>query len=97
MSKFDYTGLVDDDGFDSMFIANSARYNVRDVLELFNREYSDRDDFREPTEDDVEKRYCIHRIGASLEWPNGHYVLTDDGERGSFPVWVIDFRWLRQR
>jgi len=103
MAKFDYMAFGYSPGDSDMFVANAKMYSTEETVELCKSEYDYKflgkralhPDFRKPTPDDVQDAYCAFRFGLSPEWPDGCYTLVGEGERGAFPVHVIDFERLR--
>ena len=90
-------------GDSDMFVANAKTHSAMETAELCKSEYdykfrSDEKrgpNYREPTPDDVMGAHCAFRFGLSSERPDGCYVLVGEGERGAFPIHVIDFEKLR--
>ncbi len=102
MSRFDFMGFGYDGGRDEMFVAHAKKYTPEQTVELCTREYAHRfsqqwgTKLREPTVNDVIESHCAFRFGVSSEWPDGCYTFVGQNEPGSFPVYVIDFKGLKE-
>lgn len=104
MSSFDFMWFGYDG--DEMFVAHAKKYSAAETVELCMQEFEylfqdhkiayewEAKGMRRPTVADVHGAHCAFRFGVSSEFPNGCYTIVEDGERGSFPVWVIDFSEL---
>lgn len=110
MNNFEFSGFNTGGGFDSLFVLNATKYTKQQAVELCKREYEHRfkDDgffskrgirpLRVPTEADVEEKYCAFRLGFDFDedYTRGCYTLVNKGDRGAFPVLVIDFENLEK-
>jgi len=102
MSKFDYGDFGDGD-CDTEFVAHAKKYTKEEVIKLFviQDEWNmERYGLRKPTVADIREdtvRYypIAPEFYFNVEKGEPTYGFTTKGERGSFPVWVIDFDNLK--
>ena len=98
MSKFDYMNFSDGDS-DIEFVVNAKKFTKKQALEFFKEENEgceDRLNFDKLNIDIIKEktvRYYPKYPGYSgFDSDNeGGYTYCGKGERGSFPVWVIEF------
>src|SRR5690554_7236853 len=102
MSKFDYENF-NDGSTDVEFVVHAKKYNKEQAIELllaendwrFNSKYCNGDLLRVPTPKDVVRRN-VRWYPTAPEWcgydndGKGCYTYCAKGEKGSFPVWVIE-------
>ncbi|GAB6170585.1 hypothetical protein JCM15765_00630 [Paradesulfitobacterium aromaticivorans] len=108
MSKFDYMNFSDGSR-STEFVTNAKIFTKEQTIELcvsendwrFEPEYCDGNLLRKPNIEDVVQRYVRWYVKVP-EWcgyddnnGGGCYTFCKEGERGSFPVWVIEFEELR--
>jgi hypothetical protein len=107
MSKFDYMNFSDGIS-DIEFVANAITYTKEQTIELclaendwrFDPKFCDGNLLRKPTTDDIFQRHVRWYIRAP-EWcgfdddGKGCYTYCKAGQKGSFPVWVIEFEKLQ--
>lgn len=107
MSKFDYMNF-NDGSHDSDFVAHAKKYTKEETIDLcmvendhkFTEKYCNGRLHRKPTITDVKEatvryypkvpEYC------GCDSDGGCYTYCKKGERGSFPVWVIEFEGLKE-
>lgn len=105
MSDFKFMSFGYDAGDHDMFVAHAKKYTATETVDLCKREFEylfrnrriagkEVKALREPTIHDVCNDYCAFRFGM-YGWPGGCYTFVSNKERGSFPVWVIDFSVLK--
>ncbi len=101
MSKFDYMNF-NIDGWDTGFVAHAKKYSKEDVIDFFINVENDwrMGGFkRKPTVDDIEEKtvrwYPTVPEGCGYDGEGGCYSYCNKGERGSFPVWVIEFEKIK--
>ena len=106
MSKYEY-GNFSDGGSDLEFVAHAKKFTKEKVVELciqendhrFMAEYCNGRLHKEPTIEDITERtvryYPVVPEFCGYDGDNGCYTYCKKGERGSFPVWVIEFEKLR--
>lgn len=106
MSKYDY-GNFSDGGRDIEFVVHAKKFTKEDAVRLciqendhkFMEEYCNGKLHREPTTEDVieltVRWYPVVPGFCGFDRNRGCYTYCDKGERGSFPVWVIEFKKLR--
>ena len=106
MSKFDYFNFHDG-SWDTEFVAHAKKFTKEETIELcvkendwkFDKEHCNGKLHRKPTIDDVIERtvrwYPKVPEFCDIDSDNGCYSYCKKGERGSFPVWVIEFEQLR--
>lgn len=100
MSQFDF--MLFSGGYLPEFVCHAKKYTKEEVVELCKGEHGDdfQQDrrFREPLESDITEAYVRYYVKCP-EWcgyeaDEGCYTYCDEGVRGSFPVWVIDYEKL---
>jgi hypothetical protein len=102
MAKFDYMNF-----FDIEFIAHAGKYTEEQAISLciqendwkFKPNYCNGKLLRVPTICDVKLRYVrwYVKVPDFCEYDDnegGCYMYCKAGERGNFPVWVIEFAKL---
>lgn len=105
MSKFDYMNF-NINGYDTEFVAHAKKYNEEQTIELciqendwrFKPEYCRGNVLRIPTINDVKLkhvRWYVKTPDFCGSIGHGCYTYCKAGERGSFPVWVIEFSKLQ--
>lgn len=101
MSKFDYMSFSG--GRDTEFVAHSKKYSMEETIVLCLGENDWRFEsggLREPTVEDIEERTVRYYVrvpeNCGYDVEGGCYSFCNKGDRGSFPVWTIDFSSLRQ-
>jgi hypothetical protein len=103
MAKFDYCNF--NDGIrDTEFVVHAKKYTKEEAIDLclqenywiFNEEYRGGKPLRKPTLDDVIIRHVRHYVEAPyfVDWDGAVYTYCPANEKGSFPVWVIEFEEL---
>jgi hypothetical protein len=106
MAKFDYMNFSID-GWDTEFVSHAKKYTKEQAIELciaendwrFKPEYCNGRLLRVPTVDDVKTRHVRWYIRAPEscgydDSGRGCYTYCKAGEKGSFPVWVVEFAKL---
>jgi len=106
MSKFDYCNF-NDGSYDIEFVSHARKYTKDQAIDLcfaendwrFDKRYCDTvDPLRIPTVNDVEcksVRYYPGGLESCFADDGGPiYSYCKQGQRGSFPVWVISFSRL---
>ena len=100
MAKFDYTNFSDG-SYDIEFVVNANKFSKEEVLDLFAEENGwklEGGELREPKLEDIVQR-SVRWYVRSPYWCDyegeGIYSYCMKGERGSFPVWVIEFEKLK--
>lgn len=105
MSKFDYMNFSD--GRNTEFVVHANKYTKEEAIELciqendykFMEEYCGNQLHRHPTPKDVKERavryYPVIPEFCGCDDEGGCYTFCKKGERGSFPVWVIEFEQLK--
>ncbi len=95
MSNFDYMNFSD--GWDTEFVAHAKKFTKEEALNLFEieNEHLFSEGYRKPTIEDITER-AVRWYPRVPEWcdydgDGGCYTYCKKGERGSFPVWVIEF------
>ena len=106
MSKFDYMNFGIG-GWDTEFVAHAGKYTEEQVVNLciqendwrFKPNYCNGNLLRVPTICDVKLRYARWYVKTpqNCEYDDGKgcYSYCKAGQKGSFPVWVIDFYKLK--
>ena len=98
MSKFDYFNFSDG-SWDVEFVVHAKKFTKDEVLELFivENKHLFNEGYRKPNVDDIVEKtvrwYPIAPEGCDFE--DGCYSYCKKGERGSFPVWTIEFEELK--
>lgn len=97
MSQFDSMCFSGGYGF-GQFVVNAKKHTKEEVLELYKAEgdYPDRVGFRKPTLEDIHESFVAYRFTDSPEFEGAFYTFVEEGSRGSFPVWVIDYDELKE-
>ena len=100
VAKFDYVNF-NDGSYDIEFVVNANKFNKEQTLDLFAEENTwklEEGILREPTLEDIVQRSARWYV-KSPYWCDyegeGIYSYSRKGERGSFPVWVIEFEKLK--
>ena len=99
MSKFDYMNFTDGSWYIE-FVVHAKKFSKREAIDLFMIENENlfSEGYRKPTIDDVVERtvrwYPIAPEGCDFD--GGCYSYCNREERGSFPVWVIEFEKLKR-
>lgn len=105
MSKFDYMNFSDGN-HDIEFVAHANKFTKEETVELclqendwrFDGEYCNGNLLREPTIEDIKedtvRYYPTVPEFCGYDGESGCYTYCNKGERGSFPVWVIEFETL---
>lgn len=99
MAKFDYMNFYG--GKDTEFVVHAKSFTKEQAVELFIHEnITEYSKLRTPTVGDVSER----RVRYFVSWPSqcnsgefdsaGGYSYCGN-DKGSFPVWVIEFNGLR--
>lgn len=100
MAKFDYCNF--NDGIrDTEFVAHAKNFTKEEAIDLclqendyrFDQEYCEGKPLRKPTLDDVIMRHVRYYVKAPefVDWDGDVYMYCPANQRGSFPVWVIEF------
>lgn len=101
MSKFDYMNF-NIDGWDTELVVNAKKFSKEEAVVIFMIENAHilETARRKPTIEDVTER-TVRWYPRVPDWcsydgdeDNGCYSYCRSGERGSFPVWVIEFELL---
>lgn len=98
LSRFDYMNFTDG-SWDFEFVAHAKKFSKIETLNLFmiENEHLFSEGCRKPTIDDVKEAtvrwYPIAPDDCDLE--GGCYSYCKRNERGSFPVWIIEFEKLK--
>lgn len=106
MSKFDYMNFSVD-GYDTEFVVHAKKFTKEQAIELciqendwrFKKEYCLGKVLRKPTIEDVKEK-TVRWYVRTPEFcgfddnERGCYTYCKKGEKGSFPVWVIEFNAL---
>lgn len=102
MAKFDYFNFSDG-SWDTEFVAHAKKYSKNEILELcikendwkFKKEHCNGRFHRTPTIADIKERtvrwYPKVPEFCGVDSEGGCYSYCKREERGSFPVWVIEF------
>ncbi len=99
MSKFDCMNFSDGCR-DIEFVSHAKKFSKRETIDLFMIENKNlfSEGYRKPTLEDVRERavryYPVAPEGYGFD--GGCYSYCKPGEKGSFPVWVIEFEPLRK-
>ncbi len=102
MSKFDYMNF-NDGSYDIEFVAHAKKYTKLDAIELCMAENDWKFDsgcnpLRKPTVNDILERTVRYYPSVPdhcfFDGEGGCYTYCNRNERGSFPVWVIEFAKL---
>lgn len=106
MSKFDYMNFTDG-SWNIEFVVHAKKFSKEEAVNLciqendsmFIEKYCDGKLHRKPTLEDVRERtvryYPIAPESCGYDGDGGCYSYCKSGEKGSFPVWVIEFEPLR--
>jgi hypothetical protein len=107
MSKFDYMNFSVG-GYDTEFVAHAGKYTEEQAINLciqendwrFKPNYCNGNLLRVPTICDVKLRYARWYVKTPDfcgydDDGRGCYSYCKAGQKGSFPVWVIDFYKLK--
>jgi len=100
MSKFDYMNFTDG-CWDIEFVVHAKKFSKRETIDLFMIENKNlfSEGYRKPTLEDVRGRavryYPVAPEGCDFDGDRGCYSYCKSGEKGSFPVWVIEFETLK--
>ena len=107
MSKFDYMNF-NVDGWDTEFVTHAKKFSKIETLDLFIAENDWRFDekycngtlLRKPTISDIKERtvrwYPKIPEDCGYDGEGGCYSYCNREERGSFPVWIIEFEELKE-
>ena len=94
MSKFDFMNFTDVSG-NIDFVVHAKKFSKREAIDLFIENLFS-EGYRKPTLEDVRERAVrYYRIAPGSCNYDGFYSYCKSGEKGSFPVWVIEFEPLR--
>lgn len=104
MSKFDYMNFSDG-SYDIEFVVHAKKFTKEEAIELCIQENDWKFDtryckifHRKPTIEDIRERTVRYfpRVpeNCGYDGDGGCYTYCKVGERGSFPVWVIEFERL---
>lgn len=106
MAKFTYYNFSDG-SWDTEFVVHAKKFTKTEALELFMQENDwmfkkeHRNDklYREPTTEDIREGTVrwypkVPECCGFDDRDSGCYTYCKQGERGSFPVWVIRFEDL---
>lgn len=100
MSKFDYMNFTDG-SWNVEFVAHAKKFSRIGTLNLFmiENEHLFSEGYRKPTIQDIRERTVRwHPIAPEdCDLEGGCYSYCNRRERGSFPVWVIEFDGLKIR
>lgn len=87
MSIFDY--MIFTGGKFDEFVVNAKKYSEEEALELFKSEV-------DLNIEDKYERWCKYYVKVpdwcGYDGDEGCYTYCSKGERGAFPVWVIEFK-----
>lgn len=101
MSKFDYMNFTDG-SWNIEFVAHAKKFSKKETLDLFmvENEHLFNEGYRKPIIDDIIERtvrwYPRVPEGCGCDSEGGCYSYCNRNERGSFPVWVIEFEELKK-
>lgn len=101
MSKFDYMNF--EGGEDTEFVAHAKKFTKEEAINhciVENAwEFEGEDTLRMPTVEDIKERQVKYFINkpdyCGLDTDDGCYTYCEANAKGSFPVWVIEFKELR--
>lgn len=101
MSKFDYMNFVG--GEDTEFVAHAKKFTKEETINHCLSEndwkFEGEDALRLPTVDDIIERQVKYFVNppdyCASDADGGCYTFCEPNARGSFPVWVIEFKGLR--
>lgn len=106
LSKFDYVNFSDG-SWDTEFVVHAKKFTKEKAVELclqendwkFKTDYCNGELLRKPTIEDITEKtvrwYPQIPEFCGYDGDRGCYTYCKKGERGSFPVWVIEFEKLR--
>lgn len=95
-------------GYDIEFVAHAKKFTKEETIDLcigendwrFDEKYCDGTVLRVPTIEDIKERtvryYPQVPENCGLDVEGGCYTYCEREERGSFPVWVIEFEGLKE-
>jgi hypothetical protein len=99
MSKFDYMNFTDGSWYIE-FVVHAKKFSKREAIDLFMIENENlfSEGYRKPTLEDVMERAVRYYPIApgDCDFDGGCYSYCKSGEKGSFPVWVIEFEKLKR-
>ena len=101
MSKFDFMNF--EGGEDREFVVHAKKFSKEEAVKHCMAEndwlFEGENALRLPTVDDIKQRqvkYFINRPDyCGFDTEGGCYTFCNSDSKGSFPVWVIEFKNLR--
>lgn len=89
MSKF--STMIFTGGNKEVFVAHAKKFNREQVVEAFRNETG----IEDKTVEDIEEAYCKYYVSVpdwcGFEGDGGCYTFCNKDDRGSFPVYTIEF------
>lgn len=99
MANFDHMIFGYNDGDFNHLVFHAKKYSKEEALEVFKKEYGNLG--LECTIEDITSAHVKYFIQPteqiSRDFIGGCYSYTDGPENGSFPVWVIDVDYLKEK
>ena len=90
LSSFDYDVFYGDYWEPSSFVVSAKKYSKEQAIELFEQETC-------LSVNDIKEGWCANRCVYNDDGERVcGYMLVKKGSRGSFPVWVIDYKVLKE-
>lgn len=98
MANFDYMSFSCDGSYPEQFCVHAKKFTREEAIEIFQRECADLIEtlgLRIPTDDDILECFVAYRLGVYEFDGEGCYTFVNQGDCGSFPVWVFEFESLK--
>lgn len=101
MSKFDYMNF--EGGADTEFVVHAKKFSKEEAIQLCIAEndwkFEGENALKLPIIEDIKERQVKYFINkpdyCGFDTDGGCYTYCEINSRGSFPVWVIEFKELR--
>lgn len=90
MANFDFMEFTG--GRCREFVAHAQKYSKEEAIQIMRDETGCNE---EADPESVQNRWCRYYVRApdfcDFDGDGGCYTYCDEGERGAFPVWVVEY------